>query len=153
MTTRHHLRRLLHHTLRAPHGADRGSLSPYFAIIALAIFMIMGLVVDGGGALNAANRATSLAQEAARDGGQQIDAARAIQGTAIVVDPQAAQAAAQDYLTTAGVTGTVRITDGGQTLQVSVHDSYRTHFAVLLGWPTIDVTGTAEAHLQTQAGS
>lgn len=137
--------------LGAPHR-ERGSFAPYIAVIAVGVFLVMGLVVDGGGALNAGNRATSLAQEAARTAGQQIDPAKAIQGTDIVVNPQAAQAAAQDYLTQAGVTGSVRITDGGQTLTVTVHDTYDTTFAAFLGVGSIEVTGTAEAHLQTRPG-
>lgn len=131
---------------------DQGSFAPYIAVISVGVFLVMGLVVDGGGALNAGDRATSLAQEAARTAGQQIDPAQAIQGTAIVVAPHAAQAAAHDYLTRAGVSGQVRITDGGQTLTVTVHDTYDTTFAALIGLGHIEVTGTAEAHLQTRAG-
>lgn len=131
---------------------DRGSMSLFFAISALAILMVMGLIVDGGGALNAGNRATSLAQEAARTAGQQIDPAQAIEGTAITIDPEAARAAAQRYLAAANVQGDVQITDGGQTLTVTVHDTYSTYFATLVGRSTIHVTGTAKAHLQTQAG-
>ncbi|MCX4515950.1 pilus assembly protein TadG-related protein [Streptomyces sp. NBC_01619] len=131
---------------------DRGSMSLFFALCTLAIFMVMGLLVDGGGALNAGNRATSLAQEAARTAGQQIDPAQAIEGTAITIDPDAAVGAAKDYLTAAGVQGDVTITDGGQTLTVTVHDSYETYFAQFVGAQAIGVTGTATAHLQTQAG-
>lgn len=129
---------------------DRGSMSLFFAITSVAILMVMGLLVDGGGALNAENRSTSLAQEAARTAGQQLDPAQATEGTAITIDPDAARAAAQDYLAGANVQGDVEITDGGQTLNVTVHDTYRTKFAVLLGKSTLDVTGTAKAHLQTQ---
>ncbi|MFI0742346.1 TadE/TadG family type IV pilus assembly protein [Streptomyces sp. NPDC021100] len=131
---------------------DRGSMSLFFALAAVAILIIMGLLVDGGGALNKANRATSLAQEAARTAGQQLDAGQAIQGTAITVDPDAAVTAAQDYLAAQGVSGNVSVTDGGKTLSVTVHDTYRTYFASLVGKSTIDVTGTATAHLQTAAG-
>ncbi|MEU6987320.1 pilus assembly protein TadG-related protein [Streptomyces sp. NPDC046324] len=127
-------------------------MSTYFALSTLAILMVMGLLVDGGGALNAANRATSLAQEAARTAGQQIDPAQAIDGTAITIDPDAAASAAQDYLTAAGVQGTVTITDDGQILTVTVNDTYDTFFAQFVGKGTIHVTGTATAHLQTQAG-
>ncbi|WP_351230089.1 pilus assembly protein TadG-related protein [Streptomyces sp. NPDC002133] len=127
-------------------------MSTFFAVSAIAIFMVMGLLVDGGGALNAGNRATSLAQEAARTAGQQLDPAQAIEGTAITIDPDAAVGAAQDYLAAAGVQGDVTITDGGQTLTVTVHDSYDTYFAQVVGAGTISVTGTAKAHLQTQAG-
>ena len=131
---------------------DRGSMSVFFALASLAILMTMGLLVDGGGALNAGNRATSLAGEAARTAGQQLDPAQAIEGTAITIDPDAAVAAAQDYLAAANVQGDVTITNGGQTLTVTVHDGYDTKFASLLGLGTISVTGTADAHLQTQAG-
>lgn len=131
---------------------DRGSMSTFFALSTLAILMVMGLLVDGGGALNAGNRATSLAQEAARTAGQQLDPAQAIEGTAITIDPDAAVGAAQDYLAAAGVQGDVQITDGGQTLTVTVHDTYDTYFAQFVGMGTINVTGTAKAHLQTQAG-
>ncbi|MGW2016831.1 TadE/TadG family type IV pilus assembly protein [Streptomyces sp. NPDC001927] len=133
-------------------GRDRGSMSTYFALSTLAILMVMGLLVDGGGALNAANRATSLAQEAARTAGQQIDPAQAIEGTAITIDPDAAAAAAQDYLAAAGVQGTVTVTDGGLSILVTVNDTYDTFFAQFVGKGTIHVTGTATAHLQTQAG-
>jgi Flp pilus assembly protein TadG len=127
-------------------------MSIFFALSALAILMVMGLLVDGGGALNAGNRATSLAQEAARTAGQQLDPAQAIEGTAITIDPVAAVGAAQDYLAAANVQGDVQITDGGQTLTVTVHDTYTTHFATFVGMSAINVTGTARAHLQTQAG-
>ncbi|WP_331736075.1 pilus assembly protein TadG-related protein [Streptomyces sp. NBC_00057] len=131
---------------------DRGFMSVFFALTTIAILMVMGLLVDGGGALNAGNRATSLAQEAARTAGQQLDPAQAIEGTAITIDPDAAVGAAQDYLAAANVQGDVRISDNGQTLNVTVHDTYTTYFAQFIGMATISVTGTAKAHLQTQAG-
>ncbi|UKL04198.1 pilus assembly protein TadG-related protein [Streptomyces sp. NBU3104] len=142
-------------TLRARARAaqrDRGSMSLFFAVTTVAILMVMGLLVDGGGALNAANRATSIAQEAARTAGQQLDPAQAIEGTAITIDPDAATGAAQGYLATADVTGNVEITDGGQSITVTVHDTYNTLFAQFVGKGTIHVTGTATAQLHTQAG-
>jgi Flp pilus assembly protein TadG len=131
---------------------DRGSMSLFFAVVTLGLLIIMGLLVDGGGALNADNRATSLAQEAARTAGEQLDPAQAIEGTAITIDPDAAVTAAQDYLADAGVQGTVTASDDGQTLTVTVHDTYHTIFGSLLGLGTLTVTGTAQAHLQTAAG-
>ncbi|MGF2209536.1 pilus assembly protein TadG-related protein [Streptomyces albidoflavus] len=127
-------------------------MSLFFAVTTVAILMVMGLLVDCGGALNAANRATSVAQEAARTAGQQLDPAQAIEGTAITIDPDAATGAAQDYLATANVTGNVEITDGGQSITVTVHDTYNTLFAQFVGKGTIHVTGTATAQLHTQAG-
>lgn len=131
---------------------DRGSVSVFFALCTVAILMMMGLIVDGGGALNAADNATSIAQEAARTAGQQIDPAQAVAGTAITIDPDAAVGAAQDYLDAAGVQGDVQVTNGGQSLSITVHDTYSTLFAQFVGTSTINVTGTATAHLMTQAG-
>ncbi|MEV3998965.1 TadE/TadG family type IV pilus assembly protein [Streptomyces halstedii] len=139
-------------TQRSTRRDDRGSMSLFFALATIGILMVMGLLVDGGGALNAANRSTSLAQEAARTAGQQLDPAQAVEGTAITIDPGAAIGAAQDYLAAAGVQGNAQITDGGQTLTVTVTDTYRTYFAQFIGKGTITVTGTATAHLQTAGG-
>ncbi|MEU2391868.1 pilus assembly protein TadG-related protein [Streptomyces sp. NPDC007369] len=137
---------------RIRHAGDRGSLSPFYAVSAIGIIMIMGLLVDGGGALNATNKATGLAQEAARAAGQQLNVPAAVQGTEITVDPDAAVGAAQDYLAAQNVSGTVTITDGGQRLEVTVHDTYNTLFAQFVGRSTISVSGTAHARLHTQAG-
>ncbi|WP_331747732.1 pilus assembly protein TadG-related protein (plasmid) [Streptomyces sp. NBC_00853] len=137
---------------RIRHGGDRGSLSPFYALSAIGIIMIMGLLVDGGGALNATNKATGLAQEAARAAGQQLNVPAAVQGTEITVDPDAAVAAAQDYLAGQNVSGSVTVTDGGQRLEVTVHDTYTTLFAQFVGRSTISVSGTAHARLHTQAG-
>ncbi|AJF70502.1 membrane protein (plasmid) [Streptomyces vietnamensis] len=134
------------------HGRDRGSLSPFYALSAIGIIMLMGLLVDGGGALNATNRATGLAQEAARAAGQQLNVPAAVQGTDITVDPDAAVAAAQDYLAAQNASGNVTITDGGQRLEVTVHDTYNTLCAQFVGRSTISVSGTAHARLHTQAG-
>ncbi|WP_394426995.1 TadE/TadG family type IV pilus assembly protein [Streptomyces sp. SGAir0957] len=124
-------------------------MSVFFALATVGLLMVMGLLVDGGGALNAANRATSLAQEAARTAGQQLDDAQAVQGTAIIVDPDAAAGAARDYLANAHAQGDVQIIDGGQRLSVTVTSEYHTYFAQLVGKSTITVNGTATAHLQT----
>lgn len=150
--SRHTLERLrLRLYLRPAVGStDRGSMSLFFAVTTVGILLVMGLLVDGGGALNASNRVTSLAQEAARAAGQQLDTAQAVEGTAITVDPDAAAGAARDYLAAANVQGDVAVSGNGQILTVTVHDSYRTLFGSLVGAGTINLTGTADAHLQTQ---
>ncbi|NGN63211.1 hypothetical protein G5C51_04715 [Streptomyces sp. A7024] len=131
---------------------DRGSLSPFFAASCIAILMIAGLVVDGGGRLRAGSQANMVAQEAARTAGQQIDAGKAVPGTAIVVDPAAASAAARRYLNEAGMTGDVTVSDDGKTLTVKVQDTYQTKFVTLIGYSSMAVTGEATATLYTTAG-
>lgn len=140
--------RRLRERLRA-RACDQGSLSLFFAVVTVALLMLMGLIVDGGGALTARNRAESLAQEAARAAGQQLDAAQAVQGEAIVADPDAAAAAARDYLASAGASGSASVGEGGTALSVTVHDTYQARFAGLIGMGTITVTGTAHANLHT----
>ncbi|WP_252396522.1 hypothetical protein [Streptantibioticus parmotrematis] len=126
-------------------------MSLFYAVCLTGIFMILGLVVDGGGRLQAGSRADSLAQEAARAGGEQVDPAQAITGTAIAVQPAAAQQAASSYLHQAGVTGEVSVSDSGQTLSVTVHTTYHPVFASLLGFSSMPVTGHATATLLTHA--
>lgn len=54
---------------------DSGSLSLYVAILAVPILLLAGLVIDGGGALVAKQRAADQAEQAARAGANAIDIA------------------------------------------------------------------------------
>ncbi|MHA4818793.1 hypothetical protein ACXZ65_31100 [Streptomyces aculeolatus] len=128
---------------------DDGSMSLFYAVTIVGIFLLMGLVVDGGGRLKAGSRATMVATEAARTAGQQVDPGQAIPGSAIVADPAAASAAARSYIAEAGMTGSVRVSGDGKTLTVEVHDTYQPHFASLLGYGSMPVTGRATATLHT----
>ncbi|WP_415954415.1 TadE/TadG family type IV pilus assembly protein [Streptomyces sp. KLOTTS4A1] len=133
-------------------GGDRGSVEVAMPLIALTLFIILGLVVDGGGALNANSQATYVAQEAARAGAQRIDPGQAITGEAIVVDPDAAAAAAQAYLAAHDLEGTTRVSADGKTLFVTVTGTYDTTFASLIGYDTLPVTGEGQATLLHQPG-
>lgn len=131
---------------------DAGSMSLLYCVAALCIFVVIGLVADGGGALNAAARADAVAQEAARAGGQQLDAGKAVPGEEAVVDPDAAVSAAREYLEREGLTGTVEVSDDSTTLTVAVSSSYATRFSSLIGISSIGVTGEGRAHLIHQVG-
>ena len=122
--------------------------------IALASFVMMalvGLAVDLGGQVHAQQRAHDLAAQAARAGGEQVQAAPAIQGRYARIDTAAARVAAQNYLDAAGVDGTVSIT-GGDTIHVTVTDSYDPRFLPFLGIKQLNVTGTASARLVRTLG-
>jgi len=54
---------------------DRGTLSIFVVMLAPAIFFLAGLVIDGGGALVAKQRAADLAEQGARAGANAIDVA------------------------------------------------------------------------------
>ncbi|MFE0520826.1 TadE/TadG family type IV pilus assembly protein [Streptomyces sp. NPDC058954] len=126
---------------------DRGGITVFVAACVLALIGIIGVAVDGGSTMRAVERADYIAGEAARAGGQAIDPADAITGTAIDVDPQAAAAAAQAYLNSADATGTVSVSGDGRTLTVTVTGTYDTKFLSVVGIGSLPVTGHGTATL------
>jgi hypothetical protein len=126
---------------------DHGGVTMFVAVCVVALIGIIGIAVDGGSKMRATERADYIAGEAARAGGQAIDPAQAVTGQAIVVDPQAAQAAAQAYLHAASAAGTVSVSADGKTLTVTVNDSYATKFLSAVGISSLEVTGHGKATL------
>lgn len=128
--------------------SDDGRISVFLAIALLGVLVIIGLSADGAGRLRTAQRADHIAAEAARAGGQAIVLPQAVTGGEKALDPARATAAAQQYLNTAGVDGTVRVEDG-VTLVVTVTATYDTVMLGLIGIDRVTVTGRATAHLVT----
>src|SRR5690348_12122181 len=133
--------------LRRARLDDTGGVTVFVAVCVIALIGIIGLAVDGGSKMRATERADYIAGEAARAGGQAIDPTDAITGKAIVVDPQAASAATQAYLRSAGATGTVSVSGDGKTLTVTVTTTYDTKFLSVVGIGSLSVTGHAKATL------
>lgn len=128
---------------------DDGRVSVFFAVGFLAVILLIGLFVDGGGRLRAIQRADSIAAEAARAAGQAINGPQAIGGGIKIVDPSRAVIAAQAYLDSAGVSGIIMIADDRQHLEVTVSIVYRYTMLSLLGYADTTVTGHATAVLLT----
>ncbi len=126
---------------------ERGSLSPFFVVVVLASFIMIGLAVDGGHKAQATQRAVAIADEAARAGGNAIDVRAATQTGDIRVDPVEAIAAAQAYLASAGVNGAVTVDDSGQTLVVETTIQIQTIFLNMIGVDVMTVTGRGSANL------
>lgn len=132
---------------------EHGSVTVWLALSSFAMIFLVGLAVDLGGQVHAHERAHDLAAQAARAGGEEVEGGSAVEGHDLTIDPMAARIAAQRYLDAAGVTGTVRIS-GGNTITVTVQDSYEPQFLGLIGITRLDVTGTASARLvRTLGGS
>lgn len=132
---------------------ERGSVSVWLALSSFVMIFLVGLAVDLGGQVHAHERAHDVAAQAARAGGEEVEGGPAIQGRDVAINPAAARAAAQRYLEAAGATGTVAITNGN-TISVTVQDSYDPQFLGLLGINRLDVSGTATARLvRTLGGS
>lgn len=125
---------------------ERGSVSLFFVVAAMAMLLAVGLVVDGGGKIRALQEAEAIAAEAARQGGQAILAAPAVRGQGAVVDTSAAAAAAQHYLSSAGVQGSVSVV-GGARLEVNTTTTYTPTFLSIAGVGPMSVHGHAEVRL------
>ena len=124
---------------------ERGSATPFILILAVGLLIMVGLVVDGGGQVNAKDQANSVAQSAARAAVVNISDAT---GGTPVIDSARAQAAAQTYIAAAGKTGTVII--NGNNVTVTVTSTYQTVFLSLAGINTLTGSATSTAQILKQ---
>ena len=130
---------------------ERGSVTIWLVTTTVVMIVLVGLAVDLGGQVHAQQRAHDLAAQAARAGGEQLQAAPAIEGRYLDIDAAAARTAAQHFLAAAGVTGTVTLTSG-TTITVTVTDVYQPRFLTLIGINHLTVTGSASAHVIRSLG-
>ena len=135
------------HALRVD-DTERGSLTVFTAVLALALLVMAGLVIDGTGKLRAARQADAIAEEAARAGADSLNAAAIRAGAPITVNPTAAIAAAHAYLVAAGVQGTVSAA-GPTRIAVAVTIHRPTAILGLVGIDSWTVTGHATANLES----
>lgn len=125
-------------------GDERGSATVWMIGVTVASFLMIGLVLDGGVMLRSRSDAFAIAASAARVGAQQLDGDAAVEGLT-VLDPIAAEQAAQGYLAAQGATGTVTVT--GDTITVTVTTSAQLQMLRAAGGDTVtfDATATVEA--------
>ncbi|NLI85081.1 MAG: pilus assembly protein [Propionibacterium sp.] len=132
---------------RSPHlkpaDDERGSISLWAALAALCMIVIVGIAVDFGGQAVAEQQARSVAFEAARTGGQQVNLDQLVRGQQAQTDPYKAAAAANAYLADAGVVGSVTV--NSDTVTVTITSSYQCSFLSIIGINSLPVTGTASA--------
>lgn len=124
---------------------ERGSLAVFTVVIAAALVILLGVVVDGGAKLHAMQSAQATAREAARAGGQAVQASAVIRGQDPVADPAQAVAAAQAYLAAAGAPGSVEV--AGDSLVVTAEESWSPTFLGAIGIGPQTETGQADARL------
>lgn len=104
---------------------DRGSVSAFVAVIAIALVAVAGLVYDGGQILTAQARARDLAANAARAGAQEIDLDTLRADQQVVLDPDRASAAALDYLAAHGAIGSVNVSGSRVTVTATIRQPLR----------------------------
>jgi len=136
---------------RLTNRPERGSVTIFLATASFVMILLVGLTVDLTGQVHAQQRARDVAAQAARVGGQQINAPQAIRGLGVTANAERAQAAAQSYLNASGITGTARIVNG-TTLDVTTSDTYQTKFLSIIGLASMRVSGDAEARIVRVVG-
>jgi len=123
--------------------SDGGYVTAFFAILVVVLIGLVGLVLDGGGALNAKTRAISTAAEAARAGAQALDLALYRADGTRRLNPDQARSRALAYLAGADAQGTASATT--MTVTVTVTATYQPQLLTLVGVGPMHVTGTAAA--------
>ena len=127
---------------RPGEASDDGSFSVFVTVLAVALFALVGLVVDAGRAVSARCAATDQAEQAARAGAGQlsIDALRSGQ---VALDSTAAVRAADAYLAAVGQSGTVSVV--GDTVTVRIEEAEPTVMLGIVGIHVIRVSAVASA--------
>ena len=124
---------------------ERGALSTFMAVIALALLMAAGLAVDGGRKIVALREASHLADNAARAGAQAVDLDTLRTTGELLVLPDQATTRATEYLASLGHIGEVTVEAATVSVTVTL-----TVDPVLLPTGTMTVTATETAAAITE---
>ena len=135
--------------LRARLREDRGSGTAWAIGVVIVVALLSGAVLDGGNAMAARVAALDVAQQAARAGANQLDLAALRNEGVVRLNPAAAQAAAEQFLRSAGVAGTATATPA--QVSVTVTHAQPTLLLDAIGVSSISMTATATAVPATTA--
>ncbi|MFD8494833.1 pilus assembly protein TadG-related protein [Amycolatopsis sp. NPDC059657] len=124
---------------------DRGSASVWLIGLSVALAIAIGGAVDGSRKAQAHSRATAIAEEAARAGGQALRAQALAAGRDATVNPEMAATEARNYLAGAGATGVVSVQ--GNRIVVDTTITERTVFLSMIGIAEHTVHGYGTADL------
>lgn len=122
---------------------DSGQVTVFVVGIMVALLLLAGLVVDGGDVLAARQMAIDNAEAAARAGAQAISISSYRSSGEVVLDPAAAESAADSYLRGVGDQGTVTVS--GDTVTVTVRLRQPLAILSIVGIASLTVTGTGSA--------
>lgn len=131
-------------------GCDRGSMSVFTVIFSVVVFLLAGLLVDGGAAINARLRAADIAEQGARAAADEIDTER-LRATGRIVlrpDEDAVCRRAQEIVDAQGGAGGVRMPRcevGATEVTVAVSVRWEAFFLAALGFPGDEMEASATA--------
>ena len=126
----------------ADESSDDGSVTAFVALMLVALFVLVGLVIDGGTAVTAHQAAVDEAEQAARAGAGALSI-DALRSGSVRLDPQGAVAAAENFTVEAGHPGTATVSAGAVT--VSVRYRVTTSILGIVGIHSLAVSATATA--------
>lgn len=141
-------RRALLRRLRDPGERDRGTVTLYIVLFTPAVFVLAGLLLDGGRAIHARQRAADMAEQAARAGANQIDTATLRDTGKVQIDTQAACGSAYSLLDDYGRQVDARTCDPTPdevrvSVQITVHPQL---LGIIPGMGSFHMTSDASAH-------
>jgi Flp pilus assembly protein TadG len=126
-------------------GDDAGAAAVILVLLTPVFFSLAGLVVDGGRAITARQRATDIAEQAARAGVDALDVTT-LRSTGIdAVDPAGGAAAACRYVYTAAPDAGCTASVTGNTVRVAVTTRTPTILLGLIGVSSFRAAATAAA--------
>ncbi len=122
---------------------DRGSVTPFVALLCAALLALIALVVDGGRALGAREAALGEAEQAARLGAAQLSATSLHAGLAALGSAEAV-GAAEAYMAAAGHPGIATVIG---TSVVATVETFRlsTPLLAIAGIDSLPVSASASA--------
>jgi Flp pilus assembly protein TadG len=129
--------------------SEDGSISLFVIAAVLALFVVFGLVVDGGRRLEAQRRAADSAEQAARAAAQAIDPTALRAGQPLRLDPATARQAAAAYLQAEPDMTLSAITVDDVTVAVTVTTTVAPQVLSLVGIGSLTVHATGHAELLT----
>ncbi len=125
---------------------ERGSVSALVVVLAVALMIVAGLVVDGGNAINARQRVIDDAEQAARVGANQIDEITLrTTGDVVILESAAAEAATSFVLARGYDLNEVVVTASADEVSVALTDTVSTQLLSLVGIGSFTVDGEATA--------
>jgi hypothetical protein len=121
---------------------ERGSVTAFAVLMLVAIFALMGMVLDGGTEVSAHQSAVDEAEQAARAGAGSLSVDALRSGTIRLDDSQAVDRAVE-FTVASGHPGTAFVV--GQTVTVEIHYRVPTAILGIVGITTLPVSASASA--------
>jgi Flp pilus assembly protein TadG len=119
-----------------------GSISALMVLLMVAVFALMGMVLDGGSALAARQSATDEAEQAARAGAGALSV-DSLRSGSVQIDQAEAVEVAEQFTVAAGHPGTATVTAG--TVTVWIRYRIPTQVLGIIGITTLPVAASASA--------